>query len=340
MNWFAKIITKMRLTIRRVNRFLGIEIWRGEPEPNSWSKTKARLASDTRVVMRVMKTFQSEKIGFQSVALSYFCTLAAIPFIAVAFALTSGFGMEDKMEAILLSAKIDPELSDKIMQAAQNIIDTSQNGWFGLISGLMFVWVIIWMMNRVERVFNNVWRIQKPPRKFFKSLGVDIIILILLPFIVMIFAYGTMLYSHFADYVFPNWIGATKAIRSFLGWVIFCIITIFTLSGMYKFIPATKVYYRHAFKAALLAGIAFTILQYLYLETQILVMRINMVYGAIAIIPLFMIWLRFGWLIILYGAEFSYSFQKEEASELNKALKERKDKRRKQKMRDKELAEV
>lgn len=82
MNWFAKAITKIRIVVRRVNRFLGIEIWRGEPEEYSWSKTKARIASDTRVVMRVLKTFQTEKIGFQSVALSYFCTLAAVPFIA------------------------------------------------------------------------------------------------------------------------------------------------------------------------------------------------------------------------------------------------------------------
>lgn len=340
MNWFAKAITKIRIAVRRVNRFLGIEIWRGEPEEYSWSRAKARLASDTRVVMRVLKTFQTEKIGFQSVALSYFCTLAAVPFIAVAFALTSGFGLEDKMQEILFSANISPELGNKIMQAAQNIISTSQNGWFGIISTLMFVWVIIWMMNRVEKVFNNVWRISKPKRKFVKSLGIDIIILVLLPFMILIFSYATMLYSHLADYIFPNWIGATKSIRSFLGWVIFCVIAIFTLSGMYKFIPATKVYYRHAFKAALLAGIAFTILQYLYLETQLMVMRLNMVYGAIAIIPLFMIWLRFGWLIILYGAEFSYSFQKEEASELNNALKDRRDKRREQKMRDKELAEV
>ena len=83
-----------------------------------------------------------------------------------------------------------------------------------------------------------------------------------------------------------------------------------TLSAMYKFIPATYVNYRYALKAAIWAGIAFTLLQYLYLETQVMVVKLNAVYGAVAAIPLFMIWLRFGWLIILYGAQFSYSFQK------------------------------
>ena len=32
-------------------------------------------------------------------------------------------------------------------------------------------------------------------------------------------------------------------------------------------------------------------------------------------LPLFMMWLRFGWLIILYGAQFSYSFQTVEGME-------------------------
>ena len=50
-------------------------------------------------------------------------------------------------------------------------------------------------------------------------------------------------------------------------------------------------------------------MQYLYLETQVLVAKQNAIYGVLAAIPLFMIWLNLGWTIILYGAELSYSFQ-------------------------------
>ncbi len=78
---------------------------------------------------------------------------------------------------------------------------------------------------------------------------------------------------------------------------------------MYKFIPNHIVLYRHAIKAALLSGPVFTIMQYLFLETQIFVTRLNTIYGAVAAIPLFMFWLNFGWFIILIGAELSYAFQ-------------------------------
>ena len=179
---------------------------------------------------------------------------------------------------------------------------------FGVITALSFVWLVIWMMNRVEKVFNNVWHVRKPKRRALKSYGMDIIIMILIPFVVLIFFAGTVVYSHVLDLI-PNSIGISDKIKSFLGWIIFGAVAVMTLSAMYKFIPATYVEYRFALKAALWAGIAFTILQYLYLETQVLVTNINAVYGAVAALPLFMMWLRFGWLIILYGAQFSYSFQ-------------------------------
>ena len=46
-----------------------------------------------------------------------------------------------------------------------------------------------------------------------------------------------------------------------------------------------------------------------YLETQVFVARLNTVYGVLAAIPLFLIWLNFSWQIIIYGAELTYSFQ-------------------------------
>ena len=78
---------------------------------------------------------------------------------------------------------------------------------------------------------------------------------------------------------------------------------------MYKFIPAARVRTRPAFKAALIAGIGFTAVQYLYLETQVMVVKQSAIYGFLAALPLFMIWLNLGWTIVLYGAELSYSFQ-------------------------------
>ena len=307
MNWFRMIIFKVKTYIRWGKKFLGQDLW--QVNLNELSKARARFLRDMRVMMDALKNFADEKIGFQSVALSYFCTMAAVPLVAVAFAITSGFGLEKLLQEALYSADINQTLIDTLMDGADNIIKSARSGVFGMITALSFVWLIIWMMNRVEKVFNNVWHVRKPRRKALKSYGIDIIIMILIPFIIIIFFAGTVVYSHVLDLI-PHWMGITDTIKSFLSWVIFGGVAVMTLSAMYKFIPATYVNYRYALKAAILAGVAFTVLQYLYLETQVMVVKLNAVYGAVAAIPLFMIWLRLGWLIILYGAQFSYSFQK------------------------------
>ena len=310
---FAKIKDK----INRVINFFVNDIW--EINLDELSKKKARLVRDYQLVHKSIKAFGVNKVGIMSVALSYFCTMAVVPFVAVCFALTDGFGLSDMLRDVLYANVADSHISNLLVNAADNIIASAQSGGFGLISALMFVWLVIWMMMRVEKVFNDIWRSKsvkikdngkkKTGRNFFKSFGADVTILFFAPFVILFFFTGSIIYSKVLDIVIPNNIGFSNDIKSFVGWLVFAAIAVLIFSAMYKFIPAAKVQYRNALKAAVLSGIAFTILQYMYLETQVMVTRINAVYGTVAAIPLFMLWLRYGWLIIMLGAQFSYTFQ-------------------------------
>ena len=97
--------------------------------------------------------------------------------------------------------------------------------------------------------------------------------------------------------------------KTLLTWVLFATVATFTFSAMYKFIPNADVRYVEAFRAAIPAGIAFAVVNYLYLETQVMVTRMNGIFGAFAAVPLFMVWINIGWFIILIGSELSYAFQ-------------------------------
>ena len=268
---------------------------------------RAHFIKDLRVLVVTIKTFSAEKIGFQAVALSFFCTMAAVPFMAVAFAITGGLGLEDTLKQLLVSNIPNQQAVDTLFGYAQNVIDTAQSSPVGLVSALLFTWLVLWMMMCVESVFNNVWRVNKS-RNIFKRLTFYLVIMGLSPFVVLLFFAGAIVYSNVLDILVPD--GAfSENIKNFLGWVVFAAVSVMTFSAMYKFIPNHYVRYKDALKAALLSGVLFTILQYLFLETQIFVSRLNTIYGAVAAIPLFMFWLNFGWFIILIGAELSYAFQ-------------------------------
>ena len=310
---FRRIVHKVQVRFRwlsiwitRIVRFLTHDIWYLTGE--DFSRWKRRLVKDAQTVLLMLNTFTDQKIGYQATALAYRSMLAVVPAIAIGFSLTDGLGLREKFAQVLQSNLGDTPLATALLRAADNIVRTAESSLFGLISMATFIWLVLYLMITVRQVFNNVWKVEKEA-KFLKMIGVVIGITILSPFVVIIFFSGSVVYSRVLDLLLPlEFIFATH-LRTLLSWLLFAAVSILVLSAMYKYIPGTKVHYGHAFKAAVIAGIIFTLVQYLYLETQMMVAKQSAVYGAFAAIPLFMIWLNLGWSIVLYGAELSYAFQ-------------------------------
>ena len=290
----------------RLKNFFKNDIWTMELE--ELSKAKARFIKYVKVMLITIKTFANERIGFQAVALSFFSTMSVVPFIAIMFAITGGLGLSGKLKELLYAYFNNSQQTiDTVLGFADNIINTAQSSAMGLISAMMFAFIVIWMMLNVERVFNNVWRVRKS-RNIFKRLSFILALVILSPFVVMVFFAGSFVYSNALEYLGLDIAGLT-AFKTLLTWLLFAVVASLVFSAMYKFIPNAQVRYGSAFRASVPAALAFTLVQYLYLETQVFVTRLSAIFGAFAAVPLFMVWINIGWFIILIGAELAYAFQ-------------------------------
>ncbi len=278
-------------------------------EPGKDDRVYAWVVRTWKIIRITFKTFTENRMGFQCVSLSYFITLALVPFLAFAFAITGGLGLDDKITQVLgMILPTHPEIVDMLAEKAGNILASAQGGGLGLVSALMFLWAILWMMFQVERVFNNVWGILKIPRKLYKRFGFYFLVLFLAPFIVIIFGSGIVYATNMTD-LFGLDLKEVRGLFKWIGYIVFYLILVGTLSVMYKYIPATYVTYKYAFWAALITGLIFLLFQYLYLNTQMFMGRLSQAYGLLAAVPLFLIWLNFSWQIIIYGAQLTYSFQ-------------------------------
>ena len=302
----AVLIRWATIWIKRITRFLTHDIW--FLNEKDFSRWKGRLVRDIKTVILMMNTFSAQKITYQITALAYRSMLSVVPAIAIGFYLTDGLGLREKFAEVLVANLGQERITEVLMSAADNIVTTAETGLFGFISMASFVWIVLSLMFMVRRVFNNVWKVRKE-RSFFKMMGIILGITILSPFVVMIFFSGSVVYSHVLDLIFPSKLFFSEHLKSLLSWLSFAGISILVMSAMYKYIPGTKVRYRHALKAAVISGLVFTAVQYLYLETQVMVAKQSAIYGVLAALPLFMVWLNLGWTIVLYGAELSYAFQ-------------------------------
>ena len=296
----------MKLT-NKITDLFSDRIW--TLDTGSATPAYAELVRIVKLIRITFKTFTENRMGFQCVALSYFITLALVPLIAFAFAITGGLGLDGKItEFLQMALPNNPEIVSLLSERAAGIIDSAQGGGLGLVSAIFFLWTILWMMFQVERVFNNVWGILKIPRKIYMRFGFYFLVLLLSPFIIIIFGSGVVYATNL-----PNLYGIdlkeARFVFKLIGYAVFYVILVATLSVMYKYIPAVKVEYKYALRSALIAGIIFILFQYLYLNTQMFVGRLNQAYGILAAIPLFLIFLNFSWQIIIFGAQLTYSFQ-------------------------------
>ena len=246
-------MNRVSSTYRKSKKFLTEDIWKIDIE--ELSRFKASAVKYTKILILTLKTFSAQKIGFQAVALSFFGTMSVVPFIAVTFVVTGGLGISDRLKELLYANFSDNQnVIDMVLGFADNIITTARSSTMGLVSALLFIWLVFWMMMSVERVFNNVWKVHKS-RNFFKRFSFYVLILVISPFIIMLFFSGSIIYSNLLESTGLD-IKSMETFSSFLGWVIFYIIATLTFSAMYKFIPNARVMYSNALRSAVISGLA------------------------------------------------------------------------------------
>ena len=291
--------------IAAIVKFLTKDIW--ALDFSQLSDAGKRWVRNAQAFLLTAKGFSQARIGREAIALSRFTTLAFIPMIAVILFIASGFGLDRVLsESLSASFPDSTGLIQVIIDYARNIINATEKGAFGWISFLSFIWTIVWLMINIEIAFNRIWEVSSP-RKPWKRALVYFIIMFTAPFVLVLFLSGWVYYARFIG-LLEGKLGPFDFITTNLFWVVLYGIVILALSVMYKLIPCAKVRYGSALKAALIVGVPFVAIQYLYLGTQVMVTRLNAVYGALAFIPLFMIWLNLCWQIILFGAELSRGY--------------------------------
>lgn len=291
----------------RIDRFIGKHKHQDDGRP--MSPKKERVFKYLDILILTIKSYFNNKIGPQAAALSFFTILASIPFIAITLAMMGTLGLSAMIKDLLYTHfEKNQDAINKILELADNVVNTAQEGLTGVISIVLLLWIIFRLMANVESSFNGIWDISHK-RSTIRRFSYYLIILIIAPLIIAVLFTGSLLYSNILEYVGFD-IGQFGVIKTILTWVLFTAFTALTFFAMYKFIPNHEVNSKYAFRAALTAAVVFVIVQFFYLETQVFVTRWNGILGTFAAVPLFMIWMNVSWNIILFGAELSHAYHR------------------------------
>ena len=122
--------------------------------------------------------------------------------------------------------------------------------------------------------------------------------------------------QQFGEFV-RNWTGGDAGIGSgaitlqFVGFATQWLISAAVLLLLYTAVPNTKVRFLPAIYGALLAAATFEASKFgfaKYVEFSA-GLKFSRLYGSLALIPLFLLWVYFSWLIVLFGVQLTYRIQ-------------------------------
>ncbi len=272
------------------------------------SRGKSFLIRQLRIIVLAARGFMNDRVQLRASALTLYTMLSIIPFVAIAFGIAKGFGLDQRLQELLIKEfQTQPEVLTWILNQAGNAIQDTRGGYIAGVGLIILIWSVMSLLDQIESSFNHIWQIQVSRpwlRKFTDYLAIMLVAPIVLTLSSSITVFVTTeLYSTTAslDFIKPIVGFFIKLAPYLLTWI--------GLTILFIIMPNTKVKFMPAVVSAIITGTILQLLQWLYIDLQFGISKLSAIYGSFAAIPLFIIWVQSSWIILLLGAELTFANQ-------------------------------
>ena len=296
-------------TYKQVRNFIEVDLWRLKFK--SLPKRRRLYFGFLRVMIISIKEFINDKCAEKASALTYLSMLSLVPVLALIFAIANAFGIKD-----LMQRELERYFSgqSKVLEEAQpfieNLLSSNSGGWVAISSAIFLIYTVIRLLLNVEDAFNDMWDIKKS-RRWERKISDYVTVILLGPVLLIVASSATVFVKDTIQGFVTDWegLGQIKSGIVFLLKLLPYTILWFLLFGLYLIFPNTRVKVVPALIAGIVAGTLYQLNQQAFISLQFAFARYDAIYGSIAFLPLFLIWLQISWLIVLYGAEICYGVQ-------------------------------
>jgi membrane protein len=295
--------------IQRIINFLQVDLWKmpleGKP---GWY---AFFIRQIRIINVAFKGFNENRVNLRASALTFYTLLSMVPIVAMGFGVAAGFGFDQKMEEfIIANFKGQEEVMNWIINMSYDVLEGVEGGLLAGIGLILLIWSVMQVLTNIESSFNAIWQIKKS-RSFMRKMTDYLAIMLIAPLLIILSSSISVYIStriesvaqnvEVIQTVSPYLDSAFRLLPYTLVWLVFTLI--------YMIMPNTRVNFKYALIAGIIAGTVFQVTQWAYIHFQVGVTTYSAFYGTFAALPLFLAWLQVSWLIVLLGAEISFAYQ-------------------------------
>lgn len=244
---------------------------------------------------------QQNKLGVYAGYLTYSTLLAIVPLIVVIFSVFTVLPIFDDATAqlkIFVYDNFAPNAGEAVQHYLDLFVENSKKMGIVSIGGLVVVAVML--VSSIDNALNEIWHTTRKRSKVL-SFIVYLAVLLFTPllagasFAVSSYIFSMQIFS--ADGILPLSHHLLSLLPFLLIWLMFTLV--------YLVVPNTKVRFTHAALGALLAGVFFTLGKQAFVWYITAFPSYQAIYGALATIPIMIVWIHLSWKVVLIGGQFA-----------------------------------
>jgi len=259
----------------------------------------SKLRQLGRFLAHLFRRFNQDRCLQIASSLTFTTLLALVPLVTIMLTLLSAFpvfsGLGEQIHAFLLANM----LPDKAGRVVSGYIEqfTGRAGRLTALGTVFLAVTAFLMMFTIEHAFNSIWRVSRP-RPVAQRILVYWAALTLGPVLI-----GASL--SITSYLVGASLGLTREAPlagPAILWLVPFVLTWAAFTLLYYVVPNRAVNPRHALAGGLVAAFVFELMKRSFAFYVAQIPTYALVYGAFAVIPIFLLWVYFSWVVIVIGA--------------------------------------
>lgn len=261
--------------------------------------SRQQLQQTSRFIHLVLLQFQEDRCNQIAQSLSYTTLLSLVPFTTVTFAILSVFPVFQRWTATIqdfVYSHFVATSGDVIQRYLQQF--SAKSGQLTAIGMVFLIVTALMLMDTIEQTFNDIWRVSEkrnPVYRFLMYWAIMTLGPILLVASLSLTSYLVSLPFLQHDVIFST---ARRLALDSLPFVF----EVLAFMLLYTVVPNTHVRLRHAVIGSIVTSVLFEMAKRTFALFVLHYSSYRLVYGAIATLPVFLIWIYLSWIITLLGA--------------------------------------
>lgn len=249
-----------------------------------------------------VKHCQQDRITVSAGHLAYVSLLSLVPFIMVFFTILSAFPAfaesREELEALIFGNLL-PQASDQLQQYMAKFVGNASG--MGAVGILSLVVVALLLISNIDKTLNRIWQ-SKSDRPIIFTFAIYWMVLTLGPLLigssVLVSSYLLGLATYAKEY--------TPGLTTLLLKMVPFLTSITAFFIVYMLVPNKRINPKYAISGAFVAALLFEASKKAFAFYITSFPSYQLIYGALAIIPILFVWVYLSWVVVLIGAEFTH----------------------------------